>query len=77
MLFGDEAINAMTEKIIGCAFRVRDKLMCGFLEKVYENDLATDGTDRHGRSTQFASSTEFSASLPSWVRPEIRARPPR
>jgi hypothetical protein len=24
-------------KIIGCAFRVRDKLKCGFLEKGYEN----------------------------------------
>jgi hypothetical protein len=37
MLPGDEATNAITEKIIGCAFRVRDKLKCGFLEKVYEN----------------------------------------
>ena len=36
MLLGDEATNAITEKIIGCAFRVRDKLKCGFLEKVYE-----------------------------------------
>jgi hypothetical protein len=37
MLPGDEATNAITEKIIGCAFRVRDKLKCGFLGKVYEN----------------------------------------
>jgi hypothetical protein len=37
MLPGDEATNAITEKIIGCPFRVRDKLKCGFLEKVYEN----------------------------------------
>jgi hypothetical protein len=36
MLPGDEATNAITEKIIGCPFRVRDKLKCGFLEKVYE-----------------------------------------
>jgi GxxExxY protein len=35
----DDAINALTEKIIGCAFRVSNGLGCGFLEKVYENAL--------------------------------------
>ena len=30
----------LTEKIIGCAFRVSNELGCGFLEKVYENALA-------------------------------------
>ena len=33
-------INQITEKIIGCAFTVSNKLGCGFLEKVYENALA-------------------------------------
>jgi GxxExxY protein len=31
--------NALTEKIIGCAFRVGSKLGCGFLEKCYENPM--------------------------------------
>jgi len=29
----------MTEKIIGCAYRVYDKMGFGFLESVYENCL--------------------------------------
>jgi len=33
-------INIFTEKIIGCAFKVSNKLGAGFLEKVYENALA-------------------------------------
>ena len=32
-------VNQITEKIIGCAFTVGNKLGCGFLEKVYENAL--------------------------------------
>jgi GxxExxY protein len=32
-------MNQITEKIIGCAFTVGNKLGCGFLEKVYENAL--------------------------------------
>ncbi len=32
-------INKITEKIIGCAFRVSNTLGAGFLEKVYENAL--------------------------------------
>jgi len=32
-------INALTEKIIGCAYRVSNELGCGFLEKVYENAM--------------------------------------
>lgn len=35
--FGE--INPITEKIIGCAYAVSNKLGCGFLEKVYENAL--------------------------------------
>ena len=34
-----EQINSITEKIIGCAFQVSNKLGAGFLEKVYENAL--------------------------------------
>jgi len=29
----------LTERIIGCAFRVQNALGCGFLEKVYENAM--------------------------------------
>lgn len=31
--------EALTEAIIGCAFKVSNTLGCGFLEKVYENAL--------------------------------------
>jgi len=36
----DNALNGITEKIIGCAYKVANTLGCGFLEKVYENALA-------------------------------------
>ena len=32
--------NKLSERIIGCAFKVYNILGCGFLEKVYENSLA-------------------------------------
>lgn len=32
--------NDITQQIIGCAFKVSNKLGSGFLEKVYENALA-------------------------------------
>ncbi len=32
-------INKLTERIIGCAYRVHNELGPGFLEKVYENSL--------------------------------------
>lgn len=35
-----EHLNPLTEKIIGCAFKVSNTLGPGFLEKVYENALA-------------------------------------
>ena len=35
-------INAITEKVIGCAYKVSNKLGCGFLEKIYENALAIE-----------------------------------
>jgi GxxExxY protein len=33
-------LNQVTEKIIGCAYKVSNELGSGFLEKVYENALA-------------------------------------
>jgi len=35
-------LNPLTEKIIGCAYRVGNILGCGFLEKVYENALVIE-----------------------------------
>jgi GxxExxY protein len=35
----EENLNNLTERIIGCAFRVHNVLGCGFAEKVYENAL--------------------------------------
>jgi GxxExxY protein len=35
-------LNQLTEKIIGCAYTVSNKLGVGFLEKVYENALAIE-----------------------------------
>ena len=35
-----EKVNAITERVIGCAFEVSNTLGCGFLEKPYENALA-------------------------------------
>lgn len=32
-------MNAITEKVIGCAYGVQNELGCGFLEKVYENTM--------------------------------------
>ena len=31
--------DELTQKIIGCAYKVHNTLGCGFLEKVYENAL--------------------------------------
>ena len=38
----EHGLNQLTEAIIGCAFRVSNKLGCGFLEKCYENALAIE-----------------------------------
>jgi GxxExxY protein len=35
----EESLNQLTEKIIGCAFKVHNVLGCGFAEKVYENAM--------------------------------------
>ena len=37
-------LNAVSEKIIGCAFKWGNTLGCGFLEKVYENALVFELT---------------------------------
>ncbi len=37
-----EEINQITEKIIGCAYKVSNTLGGGFLEKVYENAFAVE-----------------------------------
>jgi GxxExxY protein len=36
----DEILNKITERIIGAAYKVANKLGCGFMEKCYENALA-------------------------------------
>ena len=35
-----ETLNRITERIIGCAYKVAGKLGCGFLEHCYENAMA-------------------------------------
>jgi GxxExxY protein len=43
--------EALTELIIGCAFKVHNTLGSGFLEKVYENALRIELT-KHGLSVK-------------------------
>ena len=38
----EHGLNELTEKVIGCAFRVSNKLGCGFLEKCYENAMGIE-----------------------------------
>jgi len=45
-------INQLTEKIIGCAYKVSNELGCGFLEKVYENALAHELRENGLRASQ-------------------------
>ena len=37
-----DALNQISEKIIGCAYNISNSLGCGFLEKVYENALVVE-----------------------------------
>ena len=37
---GQQELNQISERIIGCAYRVSNELGSGFLEKVYESALA-------------------------------------
>ena len=45
-------VNQISERIIGCAFRVMNTLGIGFLEKVYENALAHELRTASLRVTQ-------------------------
>jgi GxxExxY protein len=38
----EERLNKITERVIGCAFKVHNALGCGFAEKVYENALVIE-----------------------------------
>ena len=38
----ERRLDGITEKIIGCAYRVSNVLGSGFMEKVYENALAIE-----------------------------------
>jgi GxxExxY protein len=38
----DAALKRLTERVIGCVYRVSNALGIGFLEKVYENSLAVE-----------------------------------
>ena len=40
----ERRLNEITEHVIKCAYRVSNKLGCGFLEKVYENAMFVDLT---------------------------------
>jgi GxxExxY protein len=42
MEMDEESLNALTEKIIGCAFKVANVLGPGFLEKIYENAMTIE-----------------------------------
>lgn len=38
----ESQVNEITEKIIGCAYTVSNRLGSGFLEKVYENAMCIE-----------------------------------
>jgi GxxExxY protein len=38
----EHRLNALTETIIGCAYRVSNKLGSGYLEKVYRNSMGIE-----------------------------------
>ncbi|MCC6573795.1 MAG: GxxExxY protein [Planctomycetes bacterium] len=42
MVYSLSNINELTERVIGCAFKVSNTLGPGFLEKVYENALVIE-----------------------------------
>ena len=42
MTIDRKTLDEITEKIIGCAFKVQNTIGCGFLEKVYENALVIE-----------------------------------
>lgn len=42
MLTGNEALNQITQKVIGCLYTVSNTLGGGFLEKIYQNAAAIE-----------------------------------
>ena len=50
-----QELDALSSKIIGCAFHVSNSLGCGFLEKVYENAMAVEFRSTGIEFTQQAS----------------------
>jgi GxxExxY protein len=48
----DEEVNALTQRIIGCAYEVWNELRFGFLEKVYENAMVVALTRAGLKATQ-------------------------
>ena len=52
-------MDRVTEKIIGCAFTVDNRLGCGFLEKIYENALVIELPE--GRSSRRSAATNGGA----------------
>ena len=50
-----EVLDALSSRIIGCAFNVSNSLGCGFLEKVYENAMAVEFRSTGIEFTQQAS----------------------
>jgi GxxExxY protein len=58
-------LDEITEKIIGCAYRVANGLGGGFLEKVYENALAHELKNRGSRSSSRRTYGFFMTAWPS------------
>ena len=50
-----QELDALSSRIIGCAFNVSNSLGCGFLEKVYENAMAVEFRSTGIEFTQQAS----------------------
>jgi GxxExxY protein len=48
----ENAIDELTEKVIGCAFTVHNEVGSGFLEKVYENSLLIELRDQGVQASQ-------------------------
>ena len=60
MVVDDQRLNAISERIIGCAFAVSNVLGVGFLEKVYEKALVHElrkagltVTQQHGMTVKY------------------------
>ncbi len=49
----------LTEKIIGCAYRVHNRTGTGFLESAYEKRLVLDPAQRDGKSRESERSRTF------------------